>query len=103
MNFDEYQKEAAKFAKDEIKENLPYLALGLVGESGEIAEKIKKLIRDDFIDGKAVIAELGDVLWYLSQLANYWGVSFEHIAQQNIDKLSSRQARGVISGSGDNR
>lgn len=85
-----------------------YPTLGLSGETGEIAEKVKKIIRDDqgvISDEKRdqIAKEAGDVLWYLSQLATEIDYSLEDIAQMNLDKLASRAARGVLSGSGDNR
>ncbi len=85
-----------------------YPTLGLSGETGEIAEKVKKIIRDDqgvITDEKRdqIAKEAGDVLWYLSQLATEIDYSLEDIAQMNLDKLASRSARGVLSGSGDNR
>lgn len=85
-----------------------YPALGLVGEAGEIANKLKKVIRDksgvlsDEVR-ESVSDELGDVLWYVAQLATEMGTDLDTIAQRNIDKLSSRKERGVIAGSGDNR
>ena len=88
--------------------NLYYPALGLAGESGEVCEKIKKIMRDD----EGVITpekrdeltkELGDVLWYVSALATELGVSLSCIANNNISKLKSRQERKVLSGNGDNR
>lgn len=87
---------------------LNYVALGLAGEGGEVAGKVKKIWRDDagIITGakaEAIEAELGDVLWYLARFADELGVSLQDIAQANLDKLNSRKARGVIGGSGDNR
>jgi NTP pyrophosphatase (non-canonical NTP hydrolase) len=88
--------------------NFTYPALGLVGEAGEVADKLKKVIRDN--DGvltdpvrDAVAKELGDVLRYLAVLAYEMDYTLEEIAQINIDKLNSRKERGVLSGSGDNR
>lgn len=85
-----------------------YPALGLVGEAGEVADKLKKVIRDN--DGvitnpvrDAVAKELGDVLWYLAVLANELDYDLNTIAEDNLSKLLSRQERGVLSGSGDNR
>ena len=82
--------------------------MGICGESGEVAEKVKKIIRDDggvVTDAKkeAIAFELGDLLWYVSQLAAEINYSLDEIAQMNLDKLFSRKARGVIAGSGDNR
>lgn len=83
-----------------------YNAMGLAGECGEVAEKIKKYARDGafFPDLRdAIQKELGDVLWYLSQLAADFGLSLEQVASANLEKLASRAQRGVLSGSGDNR
>jgi len=109
MKFSEYQKKSRVTALYPDKDNnFIYPTLGLVGESGEIAEKIKKVIRDDggVIDEEKkteIGKELGDVLWYISQLATELGVDLDDVAQGNIDKLYSRLDRGVIGGSGDNR
>lgn len=108
MTLNEYQTQANKTAiySDEYK--VTYPALGLNGEAGEVAEKVKKILRDS--DGvmtednkKELAKEIGDVLWYCAALARDIGVDLEVIAQINIDKLKSRQERGKISGSGDNR
>lgn len=82
---------------------LSYLALGLGGETGEVLEKIKKLIRDGVINHAEVAKEMGDVLWYLSRLASAINYDMDEIAQINIDKLTSRKERNVLAGSGDNR
>ncbi len=109
MNFQEYQEKSRKTALYPNKDNnFIYLTLGLVGEAGEVAEKIKKLIRDKdgIIDDafkESVQKELGDVLWYLSQLATELGLNLDEIAQKNIEKLYSRLERGVINGDGDDR
>ena len=111
MDLNEYQKLASKTAKFEEYseiEKLSYLALGINGEAGEVAEKIKKVIRDhkgELSDEKKeqIIFEIGDVLWYLSQLARVLGYSFEDVAKKNIEKLYSRLERGKIHGEGDNR
>lgn len=89
-------------------ENIVYPTLGLAGEAGEVAEKVKKLIRDDggvLSDERraALAGELGDVLWYVAQVATEAGLELEAIARANLDKLASRQQRGVLSGSGDER
>jgi NTP pyrophosphatase (non-canonical NTP hydrolase) len=89
-------------------DNIVYPTLGLAGEAGEVAEKVKKLLRDDagvLSDERrsALAGELGDVLWYLAQVATEADLDLEQIAQGNLDKLLSRQRRGVLSGSGDQR
>lgn len=81
---------------------------GLVGESGEVAEKFKKLLRDkDGVatdeDRKELAKELGDILWYVNAVGSYLGYSLEDIAAANLDKVLSRKERGVTQGSGDNR
>ena len=79
-------------------------ALGLLGEAGEVAEKIKKKFRDNNrIEPKEIVKELGDVLFYTVALANFYGYSLEEIIEINVDKLDSREERGVLQGSGDNR
>ena len=114
MKLNEYMAAAGKTAKYPTEGFLgvSYTALGLNGEAGEIAEKIKKLIRDgegrsvdDLLDEKRfeIAKEIGDVLWYTAALCREVGVSLEEVAQINLDKLKSRQERGLISGSGDNR
>lgn len=114
MNFNDFQKQTATTAiypgqgdKDSYA-GLSYVALGLAGEGGEVAGKIKKIARDDDeVIGDAARAkvadELGDVLWYAAQLATQLGVSLDSIAQGNLSKLADRAQRGVLQGSGDNR
>ena len=102
MNFTEYQNLASSTAIYPKKYETIYPALGLCGEAGEVAEKVKKSIRDGkSLDGVGL--ELGDVLWYISALADDLGVTLEEVAQANVDKLQSRKNRGKIGGSGDNR
>jgi len=111
MNFMEYQEESRKTAQYPRNLGLPYAALGLNGESGEVAEKVKKLIRDRGFTGGIlpadvradIIRELGDVLWYLSAMCEEVGTTLEEVAKVNIVKLASRQNRNAIKGSGDNR
>lgn len=83
-----------------------YPALGLVEEAGEVAGKIKKWIRDgtDYHELRASVKkELGDVLWYAAQVASTFALTLDEVAEANLDKLKSRQERGVLNGSGDNR
>ena len=110
MTLDEYQQQALQTVLstgDDFKDLLHWV-LGINGESGEIAEKIKKIIRDkDSVisqDDKDELAkEIGDVLWYLAVFAHDLDIPLEDIAQANLDKLKSRQSRGTLGGSGDNR
>ena len=108
MKLSEYQKEAVKTAIFDEKYKLMYPTLGLAGEAGEIANKVKKIFRD--FDGEItedhkteLEGELGDVLWYLAIVAYDLDLDLGKIAQHNLDKLRSRQERGVLGGEGDNR
>jgi NTP pyrophosphatase (non-canonical NTP hydrolase) len=109
MNFNEYQKESAKTAVyPNIGDNYIYPTLGLVGEAGEVANKVQKVIRDDnyvITEEKRedIKKELGDVLWYLANLATELNIDFEDVAQANLEKLNSRKDRDMLHGSGDNR
>ena len=109
MDLNQYQQQARTTANyPNVGKNPIYPTLGLCGEAGEVAEKVKKVIRDNNgnFDEEArnqIKMELGDVLWYLSQLGSEIGFDLESIALQNLEKLSSRANRGVISGSGDDR
>ena len=109
MDFKTYQKQARLTAQyPNLGSNNIYPTLGLVGEAGEVAEKVKKVIRDkkgifDEESKKGIKKELGDVLWYLSNLCNEFNFEFEEVALQNLEKLKLRAAKGKISGSGDDR
>ena len=109
MDFDNYQIEARKTAIYPNKDkNFIYPTLGLVGESGEVAEKIKKILRDkngkfDYESKTAIKKELGDVLWYLANLCNELEFTLNEVAEENLEKLNNRLSRGKISGSGDDR
>ena len=109
MDFRDYQKLSRKTAIYPQKgKNFIYPTLGLAGEAGEVAEKIKKVLRDNqgIIDQprkEEIAKELGDVLWYLAQIATELGLSLEEVAQGNLKKLNSRQKRNRLSGNGDNR
>lgn len=106
MTFDEYQNHAQETAIYPSEFALTYLALGLASEAGEVAGIVKKIIRDQTDPEEAadkLQAELGDVLWYVSQLCTKLGASLESIAMANVVKLQDRMNRGVIGGSGDNR
>lgn len=109
MECDDYQRAALRTARDkDARDEFMHLVLDLVGEAGEIAEKVKKLVRDNnsdlaLLDRDDMAAELGDVLWYTAVLADFLGLSLDAVAQRNVDKLADRQRRAVIGGSGDNR
>jgi NTP pyrophosphatase (non-canonical NTP hydrolase) len=108
MELSDYQRLSRRTAAYPREAAITYPALGLAGEAGEVAEHAKRILRDD--DAKltserrqAMGAELGDVLWYLAQIATELDLSLDEIAQANLDKLLSRQRRGVLQGAGDNR
>ena len=107
MNFNEYQEMAKTTAIYDRKHAVLYPALGLAGEAGEVANKVKKLIRDGYEKNKdyreEVAGEIGDVLWYCAVLARDIGCDLQDIANNNLVKLKDRQARGVLGGSGDKR
>ena len=114
MDFNDYQKKAISTdvfgGKPQPIDSHAFLAqlLGLVGETGEIAEKFKKIYRDkggelSEEDKLEITKELGDVLWYVSAVSTYLGISLQNVADQNIEKLLSRKKRDALKGSGDNR
>ena len=108
MTLDDYQNKALSTAIYPEEQVIVYPTLGLSGEAGEVADKVKKVIRDNgekFTDDKRVeiAMEVGDVLWYVATLANDLGYSLDDIALMNINKLSSRKRRDKLHGNGDNR
>lgn len=114
MTFLEYSEQARTFESFPKDVTVAYLLLGLGGEAGELQNKYKKILRDARVElteeavlpEEAVLAmrqEIGDVLWYLDRLAAALGSTLEQEAKYNIAKLTDRQRRGVIGGSGDNR
>lgn len=112
MTLNDYQHRARSTALYPEAVRVLYPTLKLAGEAGEVAEKLGKLMRDEgYRPGSslspgqrgALAAELGDVLWYVANLAADLGIELEEVASGNLDKLASRKARGVIHGSGDNR
>ena len=120
MDFDEYQAKAktTDLGADNMDKvmtkkslNVPEFidkVLGLTGESGELADKVKKVMRDkhgDFTeeDRVAILKELGDVLWYVSEISLYLDMPLSELAEINLKKLASRKARGVLDGAGDER
>ncbi len=109
MELSDYQRRSrATAVYPDAGANLTYPALGLCGEAGEVAEKVKKAIRDDggVLTAErrdALAGELGDVLWYVAQLATEAGLDLDQLADANLAKLRSRQERSMLSGSGDTR
>lgn len=108
MTLDEYQQIALETAVYPKEYNIVYPALGMAGEAGEVADKVKKVIRDnnaDFTPTKCeeIAMEIGDVLWYCAVLADRIGYRLDTIARMNNRKLKSRQLRGKLGGNGDNR
>lgn len=108
MKVNEYQAAALTTAVYPEDKRIIYPALGMCGEAGEVADKVKKVIRDNAQDFTAekkheIAKEIGDVLWYCAVLSHDLGFTLEEVAQMNIDKLQSRKERGKLSGSGDNR
>lgn len=106
MDLNEYQEKALKTAVFPAGMRIIYPALGLAGEAGEVADKVKKIIRDknDSDEFKRdIAAEIGDCLWYCAVLANDLGFDLAQIADSNLSKLADRQQRGVLRGSGDKR
>ena len=113
MEFSAYQEAAhatsleTSFGEGDMA-RLIYPALKLAGEAGEFAEKVGKIIRDragviDTAERDALGDELGDVLWYVAEVATVLGIDLDRIAERNLEKLKSRADRGVIQGSGDTR
>ena len=115
MNFtgglDDYQKRARKTVIYPRNQKIVYPALGLAGEAGEVCEKVKKYLRGDSNDEYDAVdilkdgieKELGDVLWYIANLATDLGLSLDVIAAKNLDKLRDRKRRNVLHGDGDDR
>ena len=107
MDFKEYQELVGRTAIYPNKgNNFVYPALGLGGETGELQEKIKKILRGDktLEESKELIKkEAGDVLWYLTQLCTEVGLTLEEVVEENVFKLFGRRERGVLKGSGDTR
>lgn len=112
LTMNDYQADTAATAI--YKWKVVYPALGLASEAGEVCDKIKKLIRDHGIDQGgledlkdaqrvAIASELGDCLWYIAALSRDLGISLNEVAHINLEKLKSRQERGKLEGSGDNR
>lgn len=113
MNIQDYSDQAISTLTDDhgmtdMDATLMAQVLGLIGESGEVAEKFKKLIRDkkgqiSAEDRAEILKELGDILWYVNAVARLLDASLEEVATKNLEKVLSRKQRGTTTGSGDNR
>ena len=104
MQASEFQDATRLFAVYPEENEFSYLTLGLAAEAGEVADKAAKYFRGDKgLDAKEFSKELGDCLWFISQLCNRFGWKLEDVMQENIEKLSDRQARDKLKGSGDTR
>ncbi len=107
-DFNSYQRTATKTAIYPAEHKILYPALGLAGEAGEVANKVKKVMRDG-VENQAndwkeqIASEIGDVLWYCAALSNDIGIPLALIAAQNRDKLLARKQKGTLQGSGDTR
>ena len=113
MKIEEYSQKALSTLTSthdygDISSELMAQVLGLIGESSEVAEKFKKIIRvksgvltDE--DRQEIVKELGDILWYVNSVATLMGSNLEEVASKNLEKVLSRKERGQIHGSGDNR
>lgn len=103
MTMGDYQKLAQKTAIYKSTHQILYPALGLAGEAGEVANKVKKMLRDGNFDRQAVADEVGDVLWYIAALCRDLNVDLNDLALSNLEKLYGRKARGTLGGNGDKR
>jgi NTP pyrophosphatase (non-canonical NTP hydrolase) len=109
MDFDLYQKKCKKTAVyPGIGKNFTYPTIGLMGEAGEVANKIKKLIRDDKSKitkekREEIKAEIGDMMWYIAQLSTELGLTLSGVVDYNLKKLAKRKKENKLHGSGDNR
>lgn len=108
LNANRYQEETIRTAiypEAGTGSNLElyYLAMGLTSEAGEVAGKVKKLLRDGTYDPGGLAYELGDVCWYVARMADALGYNLSHILEINFNKLNKRKDEGVLSGSGDYR
>ena len=103
MGLNAYQKAAAKTAIYKAEHSILYPALGLAGEAGEVANKVKKMLRDGNFDRKAIASEVGDVLWYIAALSRDLNLDMHDLAMKNLEKLYGRKERGTLQGSGDKR
>ena len=103
LDMDKYQQQAATTAIYDQKHAIIYPALGLAAEAGEVANKVKKIMRDGKLDRDGIASEIGDCLWYIAALCRDLNIDMETVAYDNLEKLHSRQKRGTLRGNGDKR
>ena len=103
LDMDKYQQQAATTAIYDQKHAIIYPALGLAAEAGEVANKVKKIMRDGDLDREGIADEIGDCLWYIAALCRDLNIDMETVAYENLEKLHSRQKRGTLRGNGDKR
>lgn len=103
LTMEQYQKQAEKTAIYKSEHAIIYPALGLAAEAGEVANKVKKIMRDGKFDRQAIADEVGDCLWYIAALCRDLNVDMADLAYKNLEKLNDRKNRGVLSGNGDKR
>ena len=103
LDMDKYQQQAATTAIYDQKHAVIYPALGLTAEAGEVANKVKKIMRDGKLDRDGIASEIGDCLWYIAALCRDLNIDMETVAYDNLEKLHSRQKRGTLRGNGDKR
>ena len=103
LEMDKYQQQAATTAIYDQKHAVIYPALGLAAEAGEVANKVKKIMRDGELDREGIADEIGDCLWYIAALCRDLNIDMETVAYDNLEKLHGRQKRGTLRGNGDKR
>lgn len=103
LTMEQYQKQAERTAIYKSEHAIIYPALGLAAEAGEVANKVKKIMRDGKFDRQAIADEVGDCLWYIAALCRDLNVDMADLAYKNLEKLMDRKNRGVLSGNGDKR
>lgn len=103
IGFDYYQSAASDTAIYKTEHQVLYPALGLAAEAGEVANKVKKILRDGKFDREGIADEIGDCLWYIAALCRDLNVDMGEVAKNNLDKLQDRKRRGTLKGNGDKR
>lgn len=103
IGFDYYQNAASDTAIYKTEHQVLYPALGLAAEAGEVANKVKKILRDGKFDREGIADEIGDCLWYIAALCRDLNVDMGEVAKNNLDKLQDRKKRGKLKGNGDKR